>query len=237
MFKRGAKLFFKFAIGILMCLFVYFSFIFAFNAAFSDVTGYNIYHHNSETSREEIVCIHNAEDTNPDGCKCSEYDGEKLNKINITALSKEKENIAIALAQFFSIVLITAVIYGSVWEMGNKDFSAVRLGKISSSKSKGVAIGAIAATPSIVIYLLLVLSWAKILNPHFLNTFRLLNSHFHGYLTFIYSSAKIATDLTIAQILLCAVPAIYLVLVSAVAYLLGFKDIKLFEKAIYKKKK
>lgn len=234
--KHSASLFLKFSIGVLMCLFVFMSFEFAITAAFSDTVGYNIYHFNKEIGKEEQICQHDADNKNDVDCKCSEYSDEELSSVRITELSQSKKNISAVLSQIFSIVLVGGVIYGTVWDIGNKDISAVKYGNKTEDKMRGVIIGLFAAIPSVIIYILLVLSKLEIMKPEFLNTYRLFNAHFHGVLTYIYSGAKSATDLSVFKILCCGLLQLYLPLISGVAYFLGYKDIKISEKIVYKKK-
>lgn len=236
MFKQSANLFLKFVIGILMCLFVFMSFSFAFSAAFSDTVGYNIYHYNAELGKEELVCVHNEENKNDVDCKCGEYASDELNAVRLTELSSSKKKVCNILAQIFSLVLISGVIYGTVWEKANKDISAVKFERVSENKWRGLIMGSIASIPSCILFVLLILSKFEILSPNFLSTYRLLNSHFHGILTLIYSSASSAADLSDLQILYCGLLLLYLPVLCGVAYLLGYKDIKIFEKIVYKKK-
>ncbi len=236
LFGQGVKLFSKFAIGILMCLFVYLSFNFAITAAFSDTAGYNVYRYNSETGKEELICQHNENDENPPGCSCAEIPEEQLSKIRITELSKSKQTVSMVLSQIFCFVMMTGILYGSVWEIGNKDISAVKFQRICENKLRGLVIGSVASFGSFAVYVLLLLSSLEILNPKFLNTYRLLNSHFHSILTWIYGTAQTANQLSVVQLILCFALVLYLPLVSAVAYYLGYKDIKLLEKVVFKKK-
>lgn len=236
MIGQGAKLFSKFAIGIVMCLFVFLSFNFAITAAFSDTVGYNVYRYNSETGKEELICQHNEKDENPPGCSCAEIPEEQLSKIRITELSDTKQTVSMVLSQIFCLVMMTGILYGSVWEIGNKDISAVKFHRTRENKLRGLVIGSIASVPSFAVYILLLLSSFEVLSPKFLSTYRLLNSHFHSILTWIYGGAQTAAELTSVQLILCLALVLYLPLVSAVAYYLGYKDIKLLEKAVFKKK-
>ncbi len=236
MIKEAGKLLTKFILGVIMCLFVFFSFEFAITAGFSETVGYEV-RTIDEVSRKEIsVCYHDAENNPTTDCKCSEYDAEMLNTVPIKELSNSKKNLSRILAQIFSTVLMTGILYGTVWEVGNKDISAVKFGRTKYNLWRGAQMGLLASIPTFVIYLLLVLSSVSILKPQFLNTYRLLNSHFHGVITWIYNGAVSADSLTFMQILLCGLLCLYLPLICGIAYLLGYKDISLFEKSVFKKR-
>lgn len=236
MIKSGGKLFSRFAIGIVMCLIVFFSFNFAITAAFSDVIGQKIYYYNEETGREEQVCYHDKDNNPPADCKCANYDSERLNAIADTKLSQSRQNISLILAQIFSFVMMTGILCGTVWEMGNKDISAVKHGRAEENKLKGLYVGLIAAVPSLAVYVLLILSHMEVLSPVFLDTYRLVNSHFHYILTLIYSGAENAAQLSAGKIVLCGALHLYLPLLSFISYFLGYKDINVIEKITFKKK-
>ena len=235
--NSSVKLFSRFAIGTIMCLIVFFSFNFAITAGFSDTVGHKIYYYNTETGREEQVCYHNEFNNPPEDCKCSNYESEKLNPIPDKMLSKSRQNISLVLAQIFSFVMITGILCGTVWEMGNKDISAVKNGRVDENKLKGFFVGLIAAVPSLLVYLLLVLSHFEIFSPEFLDSYRLFNSHFHYILTLIYSNADNAAQLTALQLILCGALHLYLPVVSFLSYYFGYKDINFVEKITFKRKR
>lgn len=236
MIKSGGKLFSRFAIGTIMCLIVFFSFNFAITAGFSDVVGQKIYYYDEEVGKEVQVCYHDKDNNPPEDCVCENYDLERLNALADKKLSQSRQNISLILAQIFSFVMMTGILCGTMWEMGNKDISAVKHGRASENKLKGLYIGIIATIPSLIVYILLVLSHFEVLRPAFLDTYRLLNSHFHYILTLIYSSAKDASQLSGGQVALCGALHLYLPLLSFISYFLGYKDINVVEKITFRKK-
>ncbi len=236
MINLGGKLFSRFALGIVMCIIVFFSFSVAINAGFSDLVGHNIYYYSEEIGKEVQVCYHDKDNNPPADCKCADYDSERLRTVPDKVLSESREKISLILAQIFSFVMITGILCGTVWEMGNKDISAVKHGRTDENKLKGLYIGLIAAVPSIIVYILLVLSHFEILRPAFLDTYRLANSHFHYILTLIYSGAQNAAQLSSSQLILCGALNLYLPVISLISYFLGYIDFNLIEKITFKKK-
>lgn len=219
-----------------MCLIVFFSFNFAITAGFSDVVGQKVYFYDEEIGKEVPVCYHNADGTPNDDCKCSQYDEAKLNSIPDKKLSDRMQKISLLLAQIFSFVMMTGILCGTIWEMGNKDISAVKQGRATENKLRGLYIGLIAAIPSLIVFVLLILSHATVLKPAFLDTYRLLNSQFHYIITMIYSGAKDATQLSALK--LCGIGALhlYLPLISMISYYMGYIDVNLVEVITFKKK-
>lgn len=218
-----------------MCLIVFFSFNFAITAGFSDVVGQKVYFYNEEIGKEVQICYHNADGTPNEDCKCEEYDATRLNSIPDKKLSDRMQNISLILAQIFSFVMMTGILCGTVWEMGNKDISAVKQGRLSENKLRGLFIGLIATIPSIIVFVLLALSRAKILNPNFLDTYRLLNSQFHYVITLIYSDASNAAQLSFGKMALLGTLHLYLPLISFISYYFGYKDFNLIEAITFKK--
>ena len=234
--KLGLKVFTRFALGTVMCLIVFFSFNFAITAGFSDVVGQKVYFYNEEVGKEVLVCYHNADGTQGDDCKCAQYDEAKLNSIPDKKLSDRMQNISLILAQIFAFVMMTGILCGTVWEMGNKDISAVKQGRTTENILRGLFIGIIATVPSLVVFVLLVLSSVKVFNPAFLDTYRLLNSQFHYIITLIYSSAATAAQLSIGKLLLLLALHLYLPIISFISYYFGYKDKNLIEFITFKKK-
>ncbi len=234
--KSGLKVFTRFALGTAMCLIVFFSFNFAITAGFSDVVGQKVYFYNEEIGKEVQVCYHNADGSPNEDCKCAEYDQELLNSIPDKKLSDRMQNTSLILAQIFSFVMMTGILCGTVWEMGNKDISAVKQGRTSENKLRGLFIGLIATIPSLAVYMLLILSHAKVLNPAFLDTYRLLNSQFHYVITLIYSAALNAAELSFGKLSLLGALHLYLPIISFISYYFGYRDINLVEVITFKKK-
>ncbi len=234
--QSGLKVFTRFALGTIMCIIVFFSFNFAITAGFSDVIGQKVYFYNEEIGKEVQVCYHGADGTPGEDCKCAEYDATKLNSIPDKKLSDRMQRISNILAQIFCFVMMTGILCGTVWEMGNKDISAVKQGRAHENKLKGLYIGLVAAIPSIIVYVLLVLSHVRVFSPVFLDTYRLLNSQFHYIITLIYSGASDAAALSICKLLLLLALHLYLPLISLISYYFGYKDINLVEEITFKKK-
>lgn len=235
--KNSWKIFVRFLISSMMCLVIFMSFIFVFTAAFSDVVGYNIYHYDQEHGKEIIVCEHDAVNKPIDICVCENYDATTLNPIAKTKLSDSRKNIAMLIAQIFSFVTVTGILAGTVWEIGNKDIFKVKHNMISESKLRGLYLGLIAAIPSFAVYVLLILSHLKVLNPEFLTPFQTLNPHFNYIISVIYNGVAVdASLLSATQLILCGVLTLYLPITAMISYYFGYKDINLVEKLTFKKR-
>ena len=138
------------------------------------------------------------------------------------------------LSQSFMFVLFAALIYSKLWERGDRDANSVNFGRMEEDKLRGLRIGLIAAVPSIVFYLLLVVSKLGLITEKYFFIYRFLNLTFMPVMSALTGKAGLVSTnvswLSLAAILLTVAT---LPLISHAAYLLGYNHISLSEKIIY----
>ncbi len=237
MLKLGAKLFLKYALCILMSFFIFMSCLFVFTTAFSVVTGYHVYSVNAETEKADTF-LYTYYNENGEDLKYAEYEGQglTLKKMEIRELSKKHTNVAFSVALLFTVPLTVGALYVTAHNMGSKDISRVHGGFMPEDKFKGVKIGLISAIPNLVIYVILLLSKMQVIKPNSLAFYSIMNSHLYGVTQFIYNGAKLATELGALQLILLFIPVLFVPLVAGVGYLLGYKEISITQKLVYKNK-
>ncbi len=238
MLKLGANLFLKYALCVLMSFFIFMSCLFVFTTAFSVETGYHVYSINSETELADTF-LYTYEKSQGEDLLYNEYEaqGYKLTKMAIRELSEKHKNVAFLVSLLFTIPLTVGVLYATAYNMGSKDISRVHGGLIPEDKFKGLEVGAIAAGPNLFLYALLLLSKFSIIKPNSLAFYSITNSHLYGVTQFIYNGANLATELNAWQLILLFVPVLFIPCVAGIGYLLGYKEISLMHKIVYKKQK
>ena len=226
--KTSGKIFARYAISVLMCFFIalsctlVFTFVFSTNEETGETTF--LYHHDNSDGEDTVFEEY-----------ANKYTGVK--KVKSVGLSKGYTNLSHILSALISAVFITGTTYCSVWDMGNKDINRVKIGLKKENKLFGFYAGCIAALPSLVLYITLILSHLKILSTEFLSVFRVFNSHFYGLISLVYGQATNTSELTAVQIIIFSVTVWFLPLVCGVAYRIGYSDTRISEKLIYVKKK
>ena len=126
--------------------------------------------------------------------------------------------------------------YGSVWKIGNRDINRVEIGQQTENRWRGAVIGLLATIPSFLLYLCLLFSKIGICRPGFLSVYRAFNAPFWAIIHWIYGSAVLATDLSVGQMIGLFFPVLFLPVICTIAYAVGYADVRISEKFIYKKK-
>lgn len=138
-------------------------------------------------------------------------------------------------AQFLLGALLIILIYSVVWETADKDRNRISNGQICNDKYRGQKVGLITSIPAALSYLFLVICKIGILPPQYFPIYKLVNYSFSPYINLITNYSVKISDITWIQIALL-LPAVFVVFcVVIVAYHLGFKQIILTEKILYKK--
>lgn len=139
------------------------------------------------------------------------------------------------LSQSFMFVLFATLIYSKLWERGDRDANSVNFGRMEEDKLRGLRIGLIAAVPSIVFYLLLVVSKLGLITEKYFFIYRFLNLTFMPVMSALTGKAGLVSSTNVSWLSLAAIllTVATLPLISHAAYLLGYNHISLSEKIIY----
>lgn len=234
--KSALHCYLKFLVSIAMSFFVVVSCVFVMNMIASTETGYEVYEFNETTRKNEYLYDHSFDEGEDPLYPEYEEQGKILTKTAIRVLSEKWERVAYAISIFFSVGLSTATLYSCAWNIGNKDSNAVRFQKMEADRLRGIKIGGMVAIPSFILYLILCLCRFGVLKPNFLSIFRVLNSHLYGVIYLIYGKVALASQLAFWQMLLLFVTVLFPFAVTAIGYRLGYRDVSLFDKTVYKKK-
>ncbi len=237
MLKTSLKIFGRYAVSVFMCFFIALSCTLVFTFLFAEETGYDVFSTNSETG--EISLVYHHEFADGEDLLFEEYakQYEGLKKSKTVELSKGYTNLSHLISGLISFVFVVGITYNPIWEMANKDINRVNMGMKKENKLTGLFAGLIACLPSLAVYITLWLSHLKILSTEFLSVFRFFNSHFYGFISFVYGNAQNTAELSVSKLLLLSVTVWLLPLVSSIAYYVGYKDIRISEKLVYVKKK
>lgn len=218
------------------------------NAVFTKDIGYTayVYEENSEDPIANYEYYYS--DTDGDGkddgvdTQKTEYEdkGYTVSKYKIrSTLSGAGKALFLGVTQLFSFILIISFASSSVYKQGFKDANLVRTGNLKADILKGLKIGTIANIPFFALFVLLII-FALGIAPNFRTAwYAILNSHYYTLILLITGADK-ALELTVGDISVLQFVLLFLIqlivpVISAVAYILGFKEIKFSEKLIYKK--
>lgn len=152
---------------------------------------------------------------------------------NITAM------VIIGIATF---VVYTLFMYAPSWKFGNDDLNKVKFGRRKEDKLRGFKLGLLTMVPNIVLTVLILLAKAELL-PNFYVIYKLLNGHLMVIANLIDQTAAgvLTAYLTEMQwgrlIIVCIMNCAVTPIICGISYLLGYKNLLVADKLIYKKKK
>lgn len=152
-------------------------------------------------------------------------------------MTKAETILMHVICQIVCICVTAYFLYPLLWHLGNKDYNRVHFGRIKEDKLRGAKIGLATLIPYFVLYLVLVVFALGAYKSFPLVIYRFVNATFFSLLIGIFGSAATAGDLGIIRMLLTILPFAFIPLITGAAYLLGYKDISITEKLIYKNKK
>lgn len=152
------------------------------------------------------------------------------------------ENVAYQVViTLFGLLIYWAIVSTTAWKMGNQDLNRVHFKHMEYDPWRGTKIGLFAMIPIFLIDLLLILSHfinMGIVTTYGLVAFRLTNPHVMIFINMIIGSGpKEVSDVAVWRLLLSCLLTLCLLVSVITGYILGYKDVVLADKLIYKKKK
>lgn len=236
--KLGFATLGKYIICLLMCFFVTFSFIAVFSMFTLEMVGYDAAIFENEEAEEPIEQYQHYYS---DGEDTKKADAEAKKYIVVTRefageFSGAPYIACHLIAQTVSLVLFVAVMSSSLNKKGRADLNAVNCGRAEEDKLKGFKAGLFPATFSLASWVCLLLAKLDIFKPG-LSIYSFSNYHFFGYQKLIFGQGVSVNpvDISYSALFLALLPAVITLATCTAAYILGYKDINLYEKAVYKK--
>lgn len=127
----------------------------------------------------------------------------------------------------FSLLLLWWMVYSAAWNEGFRDPNRVRYGHIHTFMPKGLMAGLIAEAPLAVLTLVFTVDLAAHWNNDWI---RLI--YFICHIPYVFVINHFQTAIWVLWAVVLAVPAF-----ATVGYILGYRQIELFGRLVYKKKK
>lgn len=144
----------------------------------------------------------------------------------------------IGILSVFSYMAITGA---GGWKLGQDDLNKVKFNRRKEDIFRGFKIGFIECIPLIILSIALILSKAELL-PNFYVIYKILNGHMLIIINLIDGTFKGVTTAYLTEVSWGAIIGIcslsfFPMVVSGVNYILGYKDIMIMDKLMYKNKK
>ena len=232
--KTSLSLFGRTIVIDIMCFFMVISLSVLITAAFSENIGYIALGTTSESEQSVELYRHYYEDG--DDTKRAEYEenGYTITESKIRSkVSKMGNAVFLAVSGIFCTVLLVCFIYPKFWQMGTKDSNLVQFKHKTEDKLKGLKCGLIAIIPGIILLIVM----AFVIPESQTALYKFLNCSVYTFAELIIGSCKAFKEINILQFLGLALLKVLIPATAYAAYLLGYKNISLGEKFIYKKTK
>ena len=139
-------------------------------------------------------------------------------------------------SQVVAFCLTCAFIYSELWHRGTKDSNLVKFKHKREDKLKGFKIGVASTVPNYLFLIFLVVAKLGLFPKFPLALYKILNSSVYSFIEVIIGSAVAVSELTVLRLALLFILPLIIPAIAGVSYILGYKNISLSDKFIYKKK-
>ena len=152
-----------------------------------------------------------------------------------TKLSNSGMTFFLIISQIFTFCFTCGLIYPELWNRGTKDGNLVKFKHKDEDKFKGFKIGAVSTVPNYLFLLLLAIARLGLFPKFPMALYKLLNSSVYSFIEVIVGSAVAVSELSAWRLVLLFILPLIIPIIAGVSYILGYKNISLSEKIIYKK--
>ena len=225
----------KYILSIVMCFLITFSFVAIFVMTSTEIVGY----HAEILDGEEV--IEKYDHLYSDGEDLKKAEAEKKGYTVATLETREELSgtpfvLCHSIAQTVSLVLFIAMLSKSLNSQGRADRNAVNCGRAEENIFRGLKAGLLPTCVSLASWICLLLFKLGIINGG-LGIYTAVNYQFFGYQNLIFGGTSAVTPQSIngATLFLALLPAVITLAVCTGSYILGYKDISVYEKTVYKK--
>ena len=237
-FKSGAGLFGKLIIVNIMCFFLVISMSVLCTAAFTENIGYIAYGVKDGSEEQVELYTHYNKDGEDTNREKFEEEGYTITESSIRSeITGTGNKVFLIVTQCFSLVLLIAFIYPKFWNMGTQDCNLVHFKHKKEDKLKGLKAGAISIIPAVLLLIFLFVAKSGITADFPVVLYKFMNSSVYSFIHVAAGNAVKFGELSILSFVIFLVLLFIIPATSWVAYLLGYKNISLGEKFIYKKNK
>lgn len=235
--KGGGKLFLRTVVVNLMCFFIVISFSVLTTAVFTKNIGYKAYGTTSDSSDSTELYIYYFEDGDDTKKSAYEEEGYTVSTVTIRSeISKSGKTCFLIVSQVFCFLLLCGFIYPEIWHNGTTNSNLVRFKHKKEDKFKGFKIGALAAIPNYLVLIFLVTAKLGALPNFPMALYKFLNSSVYSFIELILGGAVTVSELSVLRFMLLFLLPLIIPVIAGVSYILGYNNISVGEKLVYKKK-
>ncbi len=237
--QSGVKVLGKYFLCVILCFFTFFSFTAIFSMMDNTKDAYSAYVYEVDgENKKEITAYNHVYADGKDELKPKyEAQGYKVETYEYNILSGAPFVTCLTVAQIVSLIFFVVMVPREVQKIGARDANRVARGEVVEDKLKGVKIGSVVSAFSLFSYICLILFKTEILSKMGLFIYQYFNYYSFGYQTLIFGGDPKAFVFSTTAMVLAFLPVLLPMIVCGIAYILGYKDINLYQKTVYQNKK
>ena len=138
------------------------------------------------------------------------------------------------LSEILMLLMLSFFIISALRDKGQRDHTNVKYGHMKEDKLIGLKIGLLAAIPAFVAYLVLVFAKITGLLPSYLFLYRYINICFLPIINSVAGTSVLSTEISWLALFVLFLLQLFIPLVCHAAYTIGYKQIFLSDKIVYK---
>ncbi len=235
-FKKSLKVYFLLFLANIMSFFLIISLNVITVAVSTENIGYVAYGTTDKSQEPKQLYTHyydQGEDT-----KKAEFENNGYTVTTSSVRSNPSKTATVvskSISTVMCVIILFLLIYNNLWKYGNIDRTGVKYKNQKEQKYKGFIVGLIANTPALLLFAVLILFKNAFAKNFPVKLFGLLNTYLFDFLNLI-SANTVFGNIAFWQVAVILLMLLIVPLSCEIAYYLGYKDIILSEKFVYKKK-
>lgn len=235
-FKLAAKLYGKMVIATIMSFFIVFSISVISTEFMTEETGYKAYGVKGESDKSEFLYEYSKSQGEDTQKAKYEEQGYTITQQATYTVTKAGNNFFLITVQLFAFSILITFLYSAIWGVGIKDNNLVKFGHRAEDKFRGVKIGLLASIPyGIFVLALFVFRYVAKTNIS-VALIEFINAHFYSFTRLILGQQEFL-NISFIRIFALLLLGLIIPIITGISYYIGYKDIAIGEKLLYKKKK
>jgi hypothetical protein len=143
--------------------------------------------------------------------------------------------IFLIVTQLLCMIMVVSFASTASYKQGFKDSNMVRLGHKKKDMLKGFKIGLIGNVPFFAVAIFMIAATCGLAPGFKTSWYAFISGHFYSFIVWITNGAQTLGEVGVLQHVVLVLLQFIVPVISCVAYILGFKEINLTEKLVYKK--
>ncbi len=237
-FLFGGKTFGKIVLANILSIITVISISFLVNGLTTENIGYYAVGAKEGSSEAEVLYEYyyaDGEDT-----KLAEYEekGYIVDKRGIRSeVTPVGEAVFLIISAVFTLSLAGTITYSYLWKEGNKDLNLIRFGRAKLDKFKGVKIGLVSVSPYILALIAVFIGKNGFAKNMPVILFKYLNASLFSLIDVVCGDVLYFGGLSVWRYILLLLVLLIVPVFFGIAYYIGYKDVLISDKLIYKKNK